>query len=391
MPARMQTVLTVFGTRPEALKMAPVVLELERRREHVRSVVCVTAQHRDMLDQVTALFGLRPDFDLDVMRANQSLSQVTAAVIERLDPVVRETKPDWILVQGDTTTAMAASLVGFYHHARVGHVEAGLRTFNKHRPFPEEMNRRIADLIADLCFVPTDRARRNLLTEGIPDQQIRVTGNTVIDALLQVQAREYRWEDGPLAVVPRDKTLVLVTAHRRESFGDGLKDLCQAIKSLAERYEHCHFVYPVHPNPNVRTPVEAILSRCRNISLLAPLDYLPLVHLMKRARLILTDSGGIQEEAPSLGVPVLVLREETERPEGIEAGTARLVGTSPSRIIAEAGRLLDDDDEHEKMARVRNPYGDGRASIRIVDALIGSIPEPSAVLAGAPASPEASQ
>jgi UDP-N-acetylglucosamine 2-epimerase (non-hydrolysing) len=256
------------------------------------------------------------------------------------------------------------------------------------RPFPEEMNRRVADLVADLCFAPTEWSRQNLLKEGIADRKIRVTGNTVVDALLQVQALDYQWNEGPLKDVPRESTLVLVTAHRRESFGDGLRNLCLAIKALAERHEGCHFVYPVHPNPNVRTPVEAMLCGHRNISLLAPLDYLPLVHLMKRARLILTDSGGIQEEAPSLGVPVLVLREETERPEGVEAGTARVVGTDPRRVVAEASRLLDDDEEHQQMARVRNPYGDGRASIRIVDALLGAESEPSDALAGNPAASE---
>lgn len=350
--------------------MAPVVQQLERHPERIRSIVCVTAQHRQMLDQVLDLFAIRPDFDLDLMKPNQTLSQITASVIERLAPVILETKPDWILVQGDTTTVMAASLVGFYHKVRIGHVEAGLRTFDKYGPFPEEINRRIADVIADLCFVPTERARQNLLAEGVADRQIRLTGNTVIDALLQVRSADYRWEDGPLAGVPRDRRLVLVTAHRRESFGQKLHDVCTAIKTLAERYADCHFVYPVHPNPNVQTPAYDILSRQSNISLIQPLDYLPLVHLMKSCRLILTDSGGIQEEAPSLGVPVLVLREETERPEGVEAGAARLVGTNQGRIIAEASRLLEDAEEHRKMSTVRNPYGDGHAAARIVEALI---------------------
>jgi UDP-N-acetylglucosamine 2-epimerase (non-hydrolysing) len=367
----MLTVLSVFGTRPEALKMAPVVQELERRRDRIRSIVCVTAQHRQMLDQVIRLFDIRPDFDLDVMQPDQTLSQVTASVIQRLDPVVTETRPDWILVQGDTTTVMAASLVAFYHGVRIGHVEAGLRTFDKHRPFPEEINRRITDVMADLCFAPTEWSRRNLLMEGVPESQICVTGNTIIDALLLVQAKEYRWEEGPLAAVPRHKRLVLITAHRRESFGQKFKDLCLAIKALSVRYEHdCHFVYPVHPNPNVRTPVEAILSGRPNISLIEPLEYLPLVHLMKRSAVILTDSGGIQEEAPSLGVPVLVLRDKTERPEGVEAGTARLVGTDQQRIVAEVSRLLDDSVEHSRMARAVNPYGDGLAAVRIVDALV---------------------
>jgi UDP-N-acetylglucosamine 2-epimerase (non-hydrolysing) len=374
----MLTVLSVFGTRPEALKMAPVVQELERRSDRIRSIVCVTAQHRQMLDQVIRLFDIRPDFDLDVMQRDQTLSQVTASVIQRLDPVVKQTRPDWILVQGDTTTVMAASLVAFYHGVRIGHVEAGLRTFDKHRPFPEEINRRITDVMADLCFAPTEWSRRNLLKEGVPDSQIRVTGNTIIDALLQVQAKEYRWDDGPLAGVPRDKRLVLITAHRRESFGERFRDLCLAIKALSVRYARdCHFVYPVHPNPNVRTPVEEILSGRENISLIEPLEYLPLVHLMKRSTVVLTDSGGIQEEAPSLGVPVLVLRDKTERPEGVEAGTARLVGTDQQRIVAEVSRLLDDAAEHSRMAKAVNPYGDGLAATRIVEALVRMTDEPA--------------
>jgi len=380
----MLTVLSIFGTRPEALKMAPVVQQLERHPGRIRSLVCVTAQHRQMLDQVLDLFSIKPDFDLDLMRPNQTLSQITASVIERLAPVILETKPDWILVQGDTTTVMAASLVGFYHKVRIGHVEAGLRTFDKYSPFPEEVNRRIADVVADLCFVPTERARRNLLAEGVADRQIRLTGNTVIDALLQVKEVDYCWEKGPLAGVPRDRRLVLVTAHRRESFGQKFKDLCVAIRTLAERHDDCHFVYPVHPNPNVQAPVREILSGRSNISLIEPLDYLPLVHLMKASTLILTDSGGIQEEAPSLAVPVLVLREETERPEGIEAGAARLVGTNSARIIGEASRLLEDAEEHRKMAMVQNPYGDGHAAERIVDALIESTGEPGVREAVAP-------
>jgi UDP-N-acetylglucosamine 2-epimerase (non-hydrolysing) len=383
----MLTVLSIFGTRPEALKMAPVVQQLERRSTHLRSIVCVTAQHRQMLDQVNTLFGIQPDFDLDVMLPNQTLSQVTSSVIQRLEPIVKQTRPDWILIQGDTTTVMAASLVGFYHGVKIGHVEAGLRTYDKQRPFPEEINRRIADVVADLCFAPTERARQNLLREGVPDGQIRLTGNTVIDTLLQVQALDYDWNSGPLAAIPRDKRLVLITAHRRESFGTPFEDLCFAIESLAARYDDCHFVYPVHLNPNVRKPVEAILSGHRNISLIEPLDYLPLVHLMKHSTLILTDSGGIQEEAPSLGVPVLVLREETERPEGVQAGAARLVGTNPSLIVAESTRLLDDADAHTRMSRVQNPYGDGRAAVRIVDALMETIAEPVTAGTGAPAAP----
>lgn len=375
----MLTVLSIFGTRPEAIKMAPVVQQLEQRPGQIRSVVCVTAQHRQMLDQVLELFNIRPDFDLNLMRPNQSLSQITAAVIEGLDPVIREVQPDWVLVQGDTTTVMGAALVAFYHQARVGHVEAGLRTDNKYRPFPEEINRRVTDVLADLFFAPTHWSRQNLLREGVPDKAIRVTGNTVIDALLQVAARDYNWNVGPLAGVPTDKRLVLVTAHRRESFGKPFRELCMALRDLAWHYrQDCHFVYPVHLNPNVQAPVYEILGDLDNFSLIEPLDYLPLVQLMKHSTLVLTDSGGIQEEAPGLGVPVLVLRETTERPEAIEAGTARLVGTDRNRIISEARRLLDDPGAYAEMARAVNPYGDGRAANRIVETLLEEV-EPASI------------
>ncbi len=367
----MLTTLSIFGTRPEAIKMAPVVQQLRRFPNQIRSVVCVTAQHRQMLDQVLGLFKIQPDYDLNLMRPDQSLSQITSTVIQNLDSVVREIKPDWVLVQGDTTTVMAASLVAFYHHVRIGHVEAGLRTHNKHQPFPEEINRRITDVLADLFFAPTEWARQNLLREHIANTAIHVTGNTVIDALLQVAAKNYSWADGPLAGIPRDKRLVLITAHRRENFGQPFIELCLAIKDLAQRYQQdCHFVYPVHLNPNVQKPVYEILNGQKNISLIEPLDYLPLVQLMKHTTLILTDSGGIQEEAPSLGVPVLVLRETTERPEAIEAGTARLVGANRVRIVTEASHLLDNDEAYEQMSRTVNPYGDGQAAQRIVDALI---------------------
>jgi UDP-N-acetylglucosamine 2-epimerase (non-hydrolysing) len=369
----MLTILSIFGTRPEAIKMAPVVEQLNQYPEQIRSVVCVTAQHRHMLDQVLNLFDIRPDYDLNLMCPNQSLAQITAAVLQELDPVIQAIQPDWVLVQGDTTTVMAAALVAFYHRVKVGHVEAGLRTHDKYRPFPEEINRRIADVMADLFFAPTQRARQNLLKEGAPDAAIRVTGNTVIDALLQVATKDYQWAEGPLADLPPDKRLILITAHRRESFGQPFRNLCLAIRDLAQRYrQECHFVYPVHLNPNVQQPVYEILGREDNISLIEPLDYLPLVQLMKRSALILTDSGGIQEEAPSLGVPVLVLRETTERPEAIEAGAARLVGLDRSRIVQEATQLLDNPQAHAQMAQVVNPYGDGRAAQRIVAAILTS-------------------
>ncbi|MGC8668362.1 MAG: non-hydrolyzing UDP-N-acetylglucosamine 2-epimerase [Chthonomonadales bacterium] len=366
----MITVLSVFGTRPEAIKMAPVVRRLQRYPEEIRSVVCSTGQHREMLDQVLALFDIRPDYDLNLMEPNQSLCRLTANLFLGLEPVLDVVRPDWVVAQGDTTTVLAASLAAYYKGARFAHVEAGLRTGDKRRPFPEEINRRLADAVSDLYFCPTDRARRTLLAEGYPDAAVLVTGNTVIDALLDVAARPYDWASGPLAGVPSAGPLVLVTAHRRESFGAPFRMLCEAIRELAERFPDVHFVYPVHLNPNVRSPVEEILSARKNIHLLEPLDYLSLVHLMKRSTLILTDSGGIQEEAPGLGVPVLVMRDTTERPEGVEAGVVKLVGTDRALIVEEASRLLTDADARAAMASGVNPYGDGRAAERIVDALL---------------------
>jgi len=367
------TILNVIGTRPEAIKMAPVVKELEKHPERVRSVVCSTGQHRQMLDQVLDLFAIRPDIDLNLMKPNQTLSQLTADLFTGLDTVVRDVRPDWVLAQGDTTTVMVSAIVAYYHNVRFGHVEAGLRTGDKRRPFPEEMNRRLADVLADAYFAPTEGARRALLAEGVPAASIYVTGNTVIDALLDVASRPYDWKAGPLATIPRDRRLVLVTAHRRESFGQPFRDLCGAIRTLAAEFDSqfTHFVYPVHLNPNVRAPVGEILAGLRNVSLIEPLDYLSLVHLMKASTLILTDSGGIQEEAPSLGVPVLVMRDTTERPEGVEAGVVRLVGTRPDRIVEEARRLLSDPAAHAAMATGANPYGDGMAARRIVSILLG--------------------
>ena len=363
-------VLSIFGTRPEAIKMAPVIRQLGMRPESVCSLVAVTAQHRQMLDQVLDLFGIEPTYDLDLMRPDQSLSQITAQMIEALDSLLSREKPDWILVQGDTTTVMAAALVAFYHNVKIGHVEAGLRTGDKYRPFPEEINRRITDALSDLFFAPTEQARRNLLAEGVPDDHVVVTGNTGIDALLWAAARPVNWDQPPLCDLPRDKRLILITAHRRESFGENFRNLCLAIRDLAARYkDQCHFVYPVHLNPNVRTPVREILAGLPNISLLEPVDYLTMVQLMKRSTLILTDSGGIQEEAPSLGVPLLVLRDVTERPEAVEAGVAKLVGTDRERIINTAAGLLDNPQAYAAMARVMYLYGDGHAAERIVAAL----------------------
>lgn len=349
--------------------MAPVVRELERRAG-VESLVCVSAQHRQMLDQVLDLFGIEPDFDLNVMRENQSLAEVTAHVLTGLDRVLVQLQPDWVLTQGDTTTAMVATLAGFYRGINVGHVEAGLRTWDKRHPFPEEINRKIADAVCDLHFAPTETARQNLLREGVDDSSISVTGNTVIDALLDVAGRPYEWTAGPLRSVPRDRRIILVTAHRRESFGAPFRRICEALAEIASRGD-VQIVYPVHLNPNVKGIVHEALSRVDNVMLMEPLDYLPLVHLMKEAYLVLTDSGGLQEEAPGLGKPVLVMRETTERPEGVSAGTVKLVGTDRQRIVCEVATLLDHPGAYERMAHAVNPYGDGKASTRIVDRLLG--------------------
>jgi UDP-N-acetylglucosamine 2-epimerase len=368
----MITVLSIVGTRPEAIKMAPIIQELERHPSQVRSVVCSTGQHREMLDQALRLFQITPDYDLNLMQADQGLAQLTARLFASLDDVLAEARPDCVLAQGDTTTVLVASLASFYRGIPFGHVEAGLRTGDKQRPFPEEINRRLADIVTDLYFAPTPRARSTLLGEGVKDEDIFVTGNTVIDALLQVAGRDYDWEQGPLAESPPDQPLVLITAHRRESFGEQFRQLGLAIRDLASEFgpQGLRFVYPVHLNPNVRAPVGEILADAPNVTLIEPVDYLTLAHLMKRSRLILTDSGGIQEEAPSLRVPVLVMRDTTERPEGVEAGVSKLVGTQRERIVREARRLLTDPAAHAAMATGANPYGDGQAAQRVVAAVL---------------------
>jgi UDP-N-acetylglucosamine 2-epimerase (non-hydrolysing) len=363
-------VLTVFGTRPETIKMAPVVKELEKHPDEIQSVVCATAQHREMLDQVLGVFDIRLDYDLDLMRPGQTLSGLTARILTNLDKVVAHEKPDWLLIQGDTTTVMVATLVAYYHQVRVGHVEAGLRTGDKFQPFPEEINRRIADVVSDLHFAPTESNRRNLLNEGIPGKGIIVTGNTVIDALLMIvgQARKHvlgKWEPSTSG-----RRVILVTAHRRENFGQPLQEICRALTQIAREYgSDVHIIYPVHLNPNVWKPVHAALSDIPNITLTEPLGYKEFVGLMDRAYLVLTDSGGLQEEAPGLGKPVLVLREKTERPEGVAAGTVKVVGTSCQRIAEEVAVLLDDGEAYVRMAQAVNPYGDGEASARIVAGL----------------------
>ena len=381
-------ILSVFGTRPEAVKMAPIV-KLLKQTAGIESRVCVTAQHRQMLDQVLELFQIKPDYDLDLMRENQSLPELSASIFINLDPVLSDFKPDWVLVQGDTTTVAITALLAYYRRIKVGHVEAGLRTHDKWQPFPEEINRRVAGVTADLHFAPTEWSRRNLLQENTPDNLISVTGNTVIDALnfvsKQAEPQEItellnklevgslgtlRLRSAPLSAMD-NKKLILVTAHRRENFGEPMENIFHALKKLAER-DDVEIVYPVHLNPNVQEPANRILKDIDHITLLPPLDYLPLVHLMKHATLIFTDSGGIQEEAPAFGIPVLVLRETTERPEGVEAGTLKLVGTETSHIVQEAKRLLDDPVEYGKMSKASNPYGDGHAAERIVEALLNT-------------------
>jgi UDP-N-acetylglucosamine 2-epimerase (non-hydrolysing) len=369
MTDRTPRVLTVFGTRPEAVKMAPVVERL-RRTAGVEARVCVTAQHRQMLDQVLQLFDIVPDYDLDVMEPDQGLAPLTEAIFHRLDPVLEEAHPDWVLVQGDTTTVMATALLAYYRRIRVGHVEAGLRTGDKWQPFPEEINRRVAGVLADLHFAPTELSRQNLLRENVPPERVIVTGNPVIDALRAIAARPYDPSTGPLAGVRFDRRVILVTAHRRENFGSPLERIFTAIRRLASRYDEAvEFVYPVHLNPNVRLPAERMLGDIPNVRLLDPVDYLPMVHLLSRCALVLTDSGGLQEEGPALGKPVLVMRQVTERPEAIEAGTARLVGTDADRIESEVRRLLDDPAAYSAMAHAANPFGDGHAAERIVEAL----------------------
>jgi UDP-N-acetylglucosamine 2-epimerase (non-hydrolysing) len=378
-------VLSVFGTRPEAVKMAPVVQALARSPE-VTPFVCVTAQHRQMLDQVLDLFNIHPDVDLDLMTPDQNLASLTADIFTHLDPVLVDLKPDWVLVQGDTTTVMASSLAAYYHHIHVGHVEAGLRTNDKWQPFPEEINRRLASVVTDLHFAPTEWARQNLLRENIPSSQIVVTGNPVIDALQEVVHMPatpevldlFKRIDLPYKTLPAllkasspAPRLILVTAHRRENFGKPLEQICSALKILAETYgDAIRIVYPVHLNPNVQQPVHRILGNIPHITLLNPLDYLPMVHLMKHASLVLTDSGGLQEEAPALGIPVLVMRAVTERPEGVQAGTVHLVGTDTDFIVNHTRNLLDDPQAYASMAQAINPYGDGKAAQRIVKAIL---------------------
>lgn len=366
-------VLTVFGTRPEAIKMAPVVKALADHPD-IEAKVCVTAQHRQMLDQVLDIFAIRPDFDLNLMKPGQDLSDITSNVLLGMREVYRQWQPDIVLVHGDTTTTLAASLSAYYAKVRVGHVEAGLRTHNKYSPWPEELNRRLAGAVSDLHFAPTAKARDNLLREGITADTIHITGNTVIDALLDVVERVradgalMRRFDLQFDFLDPKKRLILVTGHRRENFGAGFENICQALADIAARGD-VQIVYPVHLNPNVQEPVRRILSGVADVHLIEPQDYLPFVYLMDRSAFLITDSGGVQEEAPSLGKPVLVMRDTTERPEAVEAGTVKLVGTDRDTIVREANRLLDDAAAYDAMARAHNPYGDGKAAARIRDIL----------------------
>lgn len=371
-------VMVVFGTRPEAIKMAPVVSAL-RARPGIQTLVAVTAQHRQMLDQVLDLFGIVPDDDLDLMRANQGLPDLFSRILTGMSEVISRRKPDLVLVHGDTSTTLAAALAAFYARVPVGHVEAGLRTGNMEAPWPEEMNRRLVSPLAQLHFAPTARARDNLLAEGIEDARIHVTGNTVVDALLQAVARLEADDelsaqmDARLPTLDPNRRMVLVTGHRRESFGEGFESICSALRRIAD-LDGVEIVYPVHLNPNVREPALRLLGGLPNVHLIEPLDYLPFVQLMRRASLIITDSGGIQEEAPSLGKPVLVMRDVSERPEAIESGTARLVGTAPDTIYEAARQLLGSQDVYAAMAKARNPYGDGAAAHRIAELIPDLLP-----------------
>jgi UDP-N-acetylglucosamine 2-epimerase (non-hydrolysing) len=370
-------ILCVVGTRPEVIKLAPVIVELRSRPAEFEPIVCGAAQHREMLDQAMAVFEIKADHDLDVMLPDQNLAQLTARAVEGLDEVIAVERPDLVLVQGDTTTAFCGALAAFYHRVRVGHVEAGLRTNDKYAPFPEEVNRTLIGHVADYHFSPTERAKEALLREGVNASSVFVTGNTVIDALLWVRERVRQKPPTlpPGLVEALDgRRVILVTAHRRESFGEGFEHICQAILEVADRFPDVAFVYPVHCNPSVREPVRRLLGGHPRIVLVEPLAYEPFVWLMNRSLLVLTDSGGVQEEAPSLGKPVLVMREVTERPEGVAAGNARLVGVQRERIVAALTRLLCEPGERESMATPHNPYGDGKSARRIVDLLARLLP-----------------
>ena len=383
----MRKVLLVFGTRPEAIKMAPLVMELQKQKERIETVVCVTGQHREMLDQVLEIFDIKPDYDLNIMKRGQDLYDVTARVLTGMRDVLKEVKPDVVLVHGDTTTSTAAALAAFYQQIPVGHVEAGLRTHNIYSPWPEEMNRLLTGRLATYHFSPTPLSRNNLIKESVDDRNIIITGNTVIDALYWVvdKIKNNKELDNELEDIlskagydvnrlNNGKKLVLITGHRRENFGDGFINMCTAIKDLTVKYPDLDFVYPMHLNPNVRKPIHEVfgedLSGLKNMFFIEPLEYLSFVYLMEKSSIVLTDSGGIQEEAPGLGKPVLVMRDTTERPEALNAGTVKLVGTDYNKIVNEVSSLIDDKAAYEKMSKAVNPYGDGLACGRIVNALL---------------------
>ena len=371
MMAKKIKVMTVFGTRPEAIKMAPVVLELAKHPDKIVPVVTVTAQHRDMLDQVLNLFQIKPDHDLDIMAAGQTLFDITSRAMMGLDKVLQEEKPDIVLVHGDTTTTFAGALASYYHQVSVGHVEAGLRTHNKYSPFPEEMNRKLTGSIADLHFAPTDTSEQNLLAESVDSERIFVTGNTVIDALHKTVDDDFQFEDEVLQGIDfKNKRIVLLTTHRRENLGEPMRHESRAMRRLVDEFEDVEIVFPVHKNPKVREVVQEELGGLSKVHLIDPLDYEPFANLMHRSYLILTDSGGVQEEAPALGKPVLVLRDTTERPEAVAAGTVKLIGTDEKVVYDEAKLLLTDRDEYSRMSEACNPYGDGKASQRIIQAIL---------------------
>lgn len=368
-------IMFVFGTRPEAIKMAPLVKTFQACPD-IETQVCVTAQHRDMLDQVLNLFDITPDHDLNIMHEGQDLFSITTRILQGLKPILAAEQPDYVLVHGDTTTTFAASMAAFYSKVKIGHIEAGLRTHNLQSPWPEEANRKLTSVLTDLHFAPTESARKNLIAEGVPAERICITGNTVIDALLHIKTKIDMVSPlaaslaGRFPFLSPDRRMVLMTGHRRESFGDGFSRICRAVLQLAQQNENVDFVYPVHPNPNVKKPVFDMLGGQKNIHLIAPQDYLPFVYLMMQSHLILTDSGGIQEEAPSLGKPVLVMRDTTERPEAVESGTVKMVGTDMIRIIQNVQMLLDQEDAYLRMTRAHNPYGDGTASAQILTRLL---------------------
>ncbi|MDP2723102.1 MAG: UDP-N-acetylglucosamine 2-epimerase (non-hydrolyzing) [Bacteroidales bacterium] len=379
----MKKILSIFGTRPEAIKMAPVIKELERHPDSFETRVCITAQHREMLDQVIAIFNITPHYDLNIMQPNQDLFDISSRVLLKIREVLKDFQPDLVLVHGDTTTSSMAALAAFYHQIPVGHVEAGLRTGNIYSPFPEEMNRKMTSALTTLHFSPTQNACQNLILENINPKRIFITGNTVIDALLIASKKisqdkelenkitfelDKLFKDGVQSIL--SSNFILITGHRRENFGAGFVQICEAIKELACKYPNNHFIYPVHLNPNVQGPVYSLLGNMANVHLISPLSYLPFIYLLERCYFVLTDSGGIQEEAPSFGKPVLVMRETTERPEAVDAGTVRLVGTDKTKIVLESIRLMDDSKYYNSLATAHNPYGEGKAAERIVTVLL---------------------